>query len=515
MRCRSPKTAVFALLLITALLALPAVMAGVLDDEVVTEDGSAEQSPQQPPDPAPQEKWFSGYEYIILGEWVTGGSLKRIALLEDGTFVYSADKDLRDTTISTYTTRGGVLELKGDVFPGGSLKGRVDFSDRWPSNFYLDREPNGQSRAFFRRFTGQRPELVVKAGIRFKDGKPRHANGKLPLTEALRWGLVSLQWSTEPRYKGLWPAGSAKASGDPGDFAAFVSKTAAYPGRLHLSVEPGTILGRRDGSLVIASIQTLPHGSQKPPPINQIHLTDRNNTGSHWKWRMIAYSVVPHGGMSFFAYGGSGGHLTPRFDPDLANLFAHAQIGRYDPRIQEAVKIISLIQRDPGLNGLRDDYSGEALLDEGVPEAVALVKQALKIVPADDVPGSPVIGLWTGDPANLNLSRDKPKVRRALTHSGNPTAYVTRRMIVRDDSTCTMYWTNTQRRSPVFAVDGSWKWRGRTLICLVSEDELSKKLLGVEGEKMRQFLKQETRYRLVRGKLKEAGTPFLMLKHPW
>lgn len=519
MLCTSRRIAVLAPLSITALLALPAGTAGVLDDQVVTEDGSAQQSPQQPADPAPQEKWFSGYEYLILGEWVTGvASLELIALLEDGTLVYATDRDLRDTTISTYTMRDGILELKGDVFPGGSLKGRVDLSDLWPSHFYLDRKPNGQSRASFRRASLTNPEfaLASKARVRLKDGKPRHANGRLSLREALRWGLVSLTWNASPTYKGLWPGGSAKASGDPGDFAAFVSKKTAYPGRLHLSVEPGTIvsLGKPENSVVIASIQTLPHGSQKPPPINQIQLSGRDRIDrGHWRLRMIAYSIVPHGGMSRFR--GAGGHSRPGFDADFANLFAHVPTDRYDPRVQEAVKIISLIQRDPSLIRLRDDYSGEALLDEGVPEAVALVKQALKIVPQKDVPGSQVIGLWTGDPANLNQPRDDPKVRGALMRLGNPWAYLTRRMIVRGDSTFTMYWTNTNKHSLVIAIDGSWKWRGGTLTCSVTEEELSGKLLAVDEQKMRPFIKQETRYQLVRGKLKQVGTPFLMLKHPW
>lgn len=519
-RCKSRRIAVLAPLSMTALLVLPAAMAGVPDDQVVTEDGSAERSPQQAADPAPQEKWFTGYEYIILGEWVTGvASLERIALLEDGTFVYAADKDLRDATISTYTMRDGILELKGDVFPGGSLKGRVDLSDMWPTHFYLDREPNGRPRAEFHRASIKNPEfpLASKAHIRHKNGEHRHANGRLSLSEAVRWRIVSLTWSANPRHKGLWPGGSAKASGDPGDFAAYVSKWDAYPGRLHLNVEPGTIVsmaGNSESSVVIASIQTLPHVARTPPPINEIHLTDRDKIGLHWPLRMIAYSIVPHGGMSPFVNRGGVGRFIPVLDPDLANLFAHVPTDRYDPRVQEAVKIMSLIQRDPSLIRLRIDYSGEALLDEGVPEAVALVKQALKIVPADDVPGSQVIGLWTGDPENLNLPGDNRQIRMAHS-AGNPSAYITRRMIVRGDSTFTMYWTNTRKRSGVIALDGSWKWREGTLICSASEDELSRKLRGNYGVKMRRLVKQESKYQLVRGKLKEAGTPFLMLKHPW
>ncbi len=520
MRCSSRRIAVLAPLSITALMALPAAMAGALDAQVITEGGPAQRSPQQAPDPAPQEKWFSGYEYFVLGEWVANViPLKRIALLEDGTFVYATDKDLRDTTISTYTMRDGVLELKGDVFPGGSLKGRVVLSDLYTSTFDLHRETDGPTIANFRRASIENPEfpLARKAGIRLKDGEHRHANGRLSLSEAVRWRIASLTWSANPRHKGgLWPGGSAKATGNPGDFAAYVLKTAAYPGRLHLSVEPGTIVspGRSESSVVIASIQTLPYGSQEPPPINEIHLTDRDKIGLHWRLRMIAYSIVPHGGMSPFVNRGGAGLFIPVLDPDLANLFAHVPTDRYDPRVQEAVKIISLIQRDQSLIRLRIDYSGEALLDEGVPEAVALVKQALKIVPADDAPGSPVIGLWTGDPANLNLPQYNRLIGKAGS-AGNPSAYLTRRMIVRNDSTCTMYWTNSSKRSGVIAVDGSWKWRGGTLICSVSEDELSRKLRGNYGVKMRRLVKQETRYQLVRGKLKEAGTPFLMLKHPW
>ena len=78
-----------------------------------------------------------------------------------------------------------------------------------------------------------------------------------------------------------------------------------------------------------------------------------------------------------------------------------------------------------------------------------------------------------------------------------------------------MYWAHTELEPRAIEIDSSVEERGSRLICRVSADEVAKELAGFWRE-LRHFVKEVTVYQLVRGrqpKLKEAGTPFSMLKH--